>query len=469
MKAWLTFFGILVVSFCDAQQSMTLDQCIQTAWQNNLQMKQAELSVESGEANLKAAQTNILPNLNGFATHNYNWGQRIDPFTNQFATSRVQSNSFGVSSSVDLFNGFQNQQNIKVREAALESVQFDLETQKNNIALNVAAAFLAVVMTEELIGVSDQQVVITKQQLDRVIKLVEAGSLNAGARYDLEAQLARDEAQRVQRQNDYQMAMLQLKQMLILPADESISLEKPSNLDLESKETLENAATVYAFAESNMPEIKSAQMSLLQWDSQMKSAQSGRYPSLSLSGSIGTGYSGLRSRIVSVTPNGADEIGYTSANDIVYIPSYETQVERVPFGTQLGDNFNQFIGLSLNVPVFNRGSVSNSVKQAKINRSLAELQLEQEKIGLRQKIESARVDAIAAKETYRSNQASLSAAAKAFEFAKARFEAGALNATEFNTSKGNLELANNAVTRSKYDYIFKSKILDFYLGKSLGF
>ena len=87
----------------------------------------------------------------------------------------------------------------------------------------------------------------------------------------------------------------------------------------------------------------------------------------------------LRSRIVSVTPNGADEIGYTSANDIVYIPSYETQVERVPFGTQLGDNFNQFIGLSLNVPVFNRGSVSNSVKQAKINRSLAELQLEQEK------------------------------------------------------------------------------------------
>jgi len=198
-----------------AQEIYSLEQCIDLAWQNNLQVKQAELSLEASESQLKSSKANVLPNVNGFASHNYNWGQRIDPFTNQFATTRVQSNSFGLSSNVTLFDGFQNQQNIQAQQAGLESAMYDVETQKNNIALNVSSAYLQVVLIEDLIISAEQQVNITERQLDRIKKMVDAGASNLGNQYELEAQLGRDRSNLTQRRNDYQIAKLQLKQLML--------------------------------------------------------------------------------------------------------------------------------------------------------------------------------------------------------------------------------------------------------------
>jgi outer membrane protein len=462
---WAFVFVGLNVS---AQQSLTLEQCIELAWNNNLQVKQTELNLEASEAQLLSAKANVLPNLNGFASHNYNWGQRIDPFTNQFANTRVQSNSFGLATSIDLFNGFQNYHNILSQEAGMESSKFSLETQKNAIALSVASSFLQVVLIEELILAAEQQVGISQNQLSRVKQLVEAGASNMGVQYELEAQLSRDRSNLTQRRNDYLLAQLQLKQMMMVPADETIALIKPS-IEADSTIRLESAATVYGYAEGSMPEIKSAEYSLLQWERQLNAARSGYYPSLSLSGSIGTGYSGLRTTVESVSLVGQEVYGFTAGGEDVYIPVYDATLVKVPFGTQLGDNFNQFVGLSLNVPIFNRYNVKNQVKQAEISRSIAELQLEQEKQGLRQRIESARTDAFAARELYKANVEALKSARKAFEFAEKRFEAGAINAMEFNNSKNNLQIAEAQVSRSLYDYIFKTKVLDFYMGKPLGF
>lgn len=469
MKKSLLFFLVLLSVSTQAQQTLTLTQCVELAWANNLQIKQAELSVESSESSLKNTKSDVLPNLNGFANHNYNWGQRIDPFTNQFANTRVQSNSFGLSSSIDLFNGFQNQQNIKAQSAALESVVFDLEAQKNDIALAVSSAFLSTLLAEELLKITAQQVLITKQQLDRIKILVDAGSVNIGNQYTLEAQLAQDESNQIARENDYQLSLLALKQLLLLPMEEQLSIVKPAAMEADPSNQIENANTVYAYAESSMPQIKSAERSLMQWDSRLKSAQGGRYPSLSLSGSIGTGYSGLRTEVTSITPAGAQEIGATQSGETVFAPTFDTEVQRVAFGTQLNDNFNQFVGVTLNVPIFNRGVINNSVQQAKINQDIATLQLEGEKLNLRQTIESARADALAARALYVSNQKAVASNEKAFEFATARFEAGALNVTEFNTSKNNLLIAQTQLNRAKYDFIFKTKVLEFYMGKPLGF
>lgn len=460
VKFLVVFVFILSCLSGIAQHTLSLEQCIELAWKNNLQVKQAELSLEASEANLQRAKADVLPNLNGFASHNYNWGQRIDPFTNQFANTRVQSNSFGLSSSIDLFNGFQNQQTIKAQQAALESVVFDVEAQKNDIALAVSNAFLGVLLTEELLSIAESQLLITNQQLSRNVKLVEAGSINVGNRYDLEAQLAQDEAAKTQRETEYSIALLQLKQLLLIPADESLSLVKPKSLSAEPNTKLENTSTVYGFAESNMPEIKRAERSLMRWDAQLKSAKGGRYPSLSLSGSIGSGYSGLRTTAVNVKQVGTQEIGATASGESVFVPTYESELQKVAFGTQLDDNFNQFIGLSLNVPIFNRGAVTNSVQQARINQDIAGLQLEQEKQGLRQRIESAHADALAARQIYLANEKSLESTQRAFEFATVRFEAGALNVTEFNTSKNNVRIASSRLLQSKYDFIFKTKLLD---------
>lgn len=468
MRFFPVIFFALIATSVMAQRSLTLEQCIETALNNNLQVAQAELTLESSESQLRRTKANVMPNLNGFANHNYNWGQRIDPFTNQFANTRVQSNSFGLSSDLTLFSGLQNQQSIKAQQAALESSRFDLETQKNNIALSVSSAFLNVLLTEELIVAMEQQVLITQQQLGRTKRLVEAGSLSIGSQYDLEAQLAQDQSTLIQRRNDYLLAQIQLKQLMLVPADETIALIKPAELEADSAVRLENAATVYDYAQNIMPEVKSAQYSLDSWQRQLKVAEGGRYPTLTLSGSIGTGYSGLRTEIATVTPV-TIPVGVTAGGEQVFATSYETTLTDVPFTNQLSDNFNQFVGLSLNVPIFNRLAVSNNVQQARINQDIAELQLEQEKQNLRQRIETARADAVAARELYKSSLQAVRSSEKAFEFSTARFEAGALNATDFNTSKNNLQIAKTQLARSKYDYIFKVKVLDFYMGKPLGF
>ena len=469
MKKSLFIFALLLSVQGIAQKSLTLRQCVELAWANNLQIRQAELSVESSEASLQNTKANVLPNLNGFTSHNYNWGQRIDPFTNQFANTRVQSNSFGLSSSIELFNGFQNQQNIKAQSAALESVVFNLEAQKNDISLAVSGSFLATLLAQELVSIFEQQVQITEQQLIRIKILVDAGSINIGNQYNLEAQLAQDESNLIARENDYQLSILSLKQLLLLPMEEELVIVRPIILEIESSTQIENSQVVYSYAESSMPEIKSAEWSLMQWDSRLKSAKGGRYPSLTLSGSIGSGYSGLRTEVVDATLTGSREIGATQTGELVFAPTFDTELRKVNFGTQLNDNFNQFVGLSLNVPIFNRGAVNNSVKQAQINQDAAELQLEQEKQSLRQTIESARADAIAARALYLSNQRALASNEKAFEFSTARFEAGALNVLEFNTAKNNLQVSQTQLNRAKYDFIFKTKVLDFYMGKPLSF
>lgn len=452
-----------------AQESMTLQQCIELAFQNNLHVKQKELALESNAASLKQAEANRLPSVNGFATHNYNWGQRIDPFTNQFANARVQSNSFGISSSVSLFSGFSNEQFINSQEALLTSSEYDLESQKNIIALNVASAFLDVLLTEELIVSAEQQVSITSAQLLRVNKLVAAGSLSLGDQYDMEAQLGRDRATFTSRQNDYYLAQLRLKQMMLYPADQPLSLTKPEQLNADTNVVLENSNTVYTFAETNRPEIKRAQYSLLSWDSQLKSAKGSYYPSLSLSGSIGSGYSGLSTEVKSLSLTGQEAIGFTEAGETVFQPTYTADLAKVGFGNQVSDNFNQFLGLSLAVPIFNQRSIQTSVAQAKINKEMAEIQVEQEKQTLRQAIESARYAALAAQTLYQSNIATLESTQKAFDFAKIRFEAGAMNATDFNNSKNNLQIAQAQLALSKYDFVFKTQVLDFYMGKPFGF
>jgi outer membrane protein len=447
------------------QTQYTLKECIEQAWGNNLLIKQSALNLESAASQLKSTQANVLPSVNGFASHNYNWGQRIDPFTNQFATTRVQSNSFGLAANVDLFNGLQNYQSIKSQEAGLESSRYDLETQKNEIALQVSQAFLQVLMIDELIASADQQIIITNRQLDRIKKLVEAGSVNIGAQYELEAQLARDKNTLTQRNNDYALAMLQLKQLMLIPADQVIALKVP-NSEVEEGVLIENTDVVYSYASSAMPEVKRAEYALISWERQLNAAKSGWYPSLSLAGSIGSGYSGLRNEVTSITPV-TETIGFTASGEDVFTQSFNATFDRVPFITQIDDNFNQFLGLSLNVPIFNRYQVQNNVNQAKINRSIAEIQVEQEKLVLRQRIESARTDAVAGRDAYIASLESLKASQKAFEFSEKRFEAGAINSMEFNNAKNNLMIAEAEVSRSRYDYLFRLKVLDFFMGKPL--
>lgn len=467
LSVFLVFFGLGFFGL--SQETWTLERCIQHARQHNLDVQMGELQVQLEEEALKAAKGNYLPNLNGFASHNYNWGQRIDPFTNQFANTRVQSNSFGLSSDITLFGGFQNRNQVKGQQYTLEASRYDAEKIRNDISLAIASAYAEILFNQELVEISQLQIETTQQQLERTNVLVEVGSVALADKYQVEAQLAREQLNLVQAENARQVARLRLKQLLQFPADMEMQLQHPQIDVTDSSAIQQLPGTIYEGAEGRMPEIKSAELNVYSAESQFALAKGERLPRLSLSGSIGTGYSGLRTEVVSATLAGNEQIGLTEDGVPVFAPVFDPEMAKVPFDNQLTENFNQFVGLSLNVPIFNRFSTSTGIQRASVNRMMAENRMQARKNQLRQDVEQAYTAAKAAWRQYKSSGISVKALSKSFEYAEERFNVGAMNALDYTQAKTELMQAQAELAQARYDFLFRSAILDFYSGRPISF
>ncbi|MBL4625822.1 MAG: TolC family protein [Flavobacteriales bacterium] len=434
---------VLIILLCltqldiQAQETWGLKQCIDHAYEHNLQVKQSEINTAIQQERITATKGQRLPNLNGFASHTYNFGQRIDPFTNQFANSRVRSNNFYLNSQITLFNGFQTKSNIKQSLIDYQIQEQNTEKIKNDIALAIAANYLQILFNEEAIKIAQQQMAISNQQLKRIDKLVRAGTVPQGNLLDLQAQIATDEMNLVSAENQLVISTLYLKQLLQLDNISEFRIVIPETSMDEKLLVSSTPGQVYDAALNIMPNIKTSQLQIESATAAHLSAKGRRYPSLSLSGSIGTGYSEL--------------ITYQS------------------FGEQAAGNFNQSIGFNLSIPVFNRFSTKTSIESAKLNIELSEIQLQQTENQLRNDIEQAHVDAVSAMKKYMATLKALDAQKQSFEYAKKRFEVGMLNAVDFNMSKNKLANTESQLLQSKYDYLFKIKILEFYQGKSLAF
>lgn len=452
-----------------AQEVWSLSKCIEHAIENNIQVKQNMLSAELAKANYDQSIADMAPSLNAGASHGYNWGQRIDPFTNQFATNRVRSNNLGLSSSVTLFNGLQMQNTLKKNNLDLMASRYDVETMQNDIALNVATAYLQVLFSEELLAVAQNQLLITTNQLDRTKKLVDAGVLPEGNLFDIQAQLAGDELQVSNAENTRDLAYLSLRQLMNLSGTRTLTIEKPE-IEVPADALAEvNPNQVYETALGNQPQIKSAETTVLSADKSLSIAKGTASPSITVTGSIGTGYSGLSRQVTGydiVTPS---PTGITANGDSVYnfsdaiIPTFET----TPFGEQLDQNLNENLTFNLNIPIFNGWQSRTAIARAKINQQSAQLALEASKLQLEQTIQQSHADAKAALKQYFASTKALEALEKSFEYAQKRFEVGLLNPTDFNETKTRLANAESEAVRAKYDYVFKLKVLDFYQGKPL--
>ncbi|MDZ4823245.1 MAG: TolC family protein [Flavobacteriales bacterium] len=457
------------VSLC-AQETWTLQRCIDHAYSQNLTIKQSELNVQLSALNKKAAVGRMLPSLNGSATHGYNWGQTIDPFTNSFATERIRSNSFGLQTGVNLFNGFQLQNGLKQAETDVEISQANLEKVRNDIALNVAASFLNILLNRELVSIAQRNLEATTGQVSRVQKLVNAGALPQGSLDEINAQRATDEANVVAAQNAVDIAELTLVQMLQLTEQESSSFEisVPQISDAESVQLPPDAQAAIQHALNNFPEVKSAEANLESAEIGLDVARGMQYPRLDASFSYGTGYSGAAKQGIGDIQLGEPfPIGYVDGS---FTPVYTQQFtyldyETIPFERQVENNTNQSLFFSLQIPIFNGFSTNTGIQRAKINTLSSGYQLEQTKQQLTQTVELAYADAKAALSNYEANVIAEAAAQKAFDYAEARFNAGAINSTEYNDARARLDNAKANVLRMKYDFVFKSKVLDFYQGK----
>ncbi|MCK9616395.1 MAG: TolC family protein [Lentimicrobiaceae bacterium] len=468
-KPIIIFLLVLITSWAaNAQKLWSLEDCIQYAMEKNLQIKQQQLAIDNADADLLQSKMGLLPDLNGGATHSYNYGQTIDRYTNQFATERVQSNNFYLQSSITLFNGFEKINTIRQNMVKLDYNRLDKEKYANDIALSIATMYLQVLYYTEMLDVNKNQLEITQMQVARMQKMVEAGTLANGDLLTIEAQAATEELSVVETQNQLDLAYLSLAQMMDLPSVNGFSIEKPEISLGEQSYLLENPDKIYDFALNNQPEIKSAKLKVKSSELGLARVRGYQYPTLSLGGSWATGYSGA-SKDASQLGTGKYEISVlkTKSGEEILQPVYDYEYKTRSFSNQIKDNDNKSIGLSLNIPIFNTWQVRTNINKSKIGIKSAELDLQLAENNLRKTIQQAYADAKASLNRYQASGKKVAASEEAFKYSEQKFTVGLLNTVDYNNTKKELNKSHSELLQSKYDYVFKTKVLDFYLGKPM--
>lgn len=447
-----------------------LQQCIEYALKNNIQIKQNLLNEELSKINLELSKAQVLPNISGNISNSYNNGRKVDPFTNQFVTGDwIQSQNFSLSASVTLFGGFQTLNSIKQSRYDLLAARQDVLKMQNDISLNIASAYLQILFARELLASAQSQLDITKQQVERTEKLVEVGNLPKGSLYDMSAQMAAEEVNVINAENNLQLSRLNLAQMLNLDTVAGFNILQPE-ISMPGEAVI-NATPeqVYESALKTQPEIKGAELKLLSAETGIAIARSGRYPRLSLSASYGTGFSGASKQLAGLPSfNGFFPSGdITGSGDTVYSPAFDYNYETTPFNTQIDNNLNRSVGLYLSVPIFSNRQIQGGINRAKIAHDNTNLTLQLQKDNLRKVIQQAHNDAVASLKKFNASKKAAEAMGESFRYMQQRYEVGAVTTVEFNDAKNKLAKANSDMLQSKYDHVFKLKVLDFYMGKPI--
>ncbi len=431
MVFFLGFTGNL-----NAQEPWDLQKCFDYALQNNIQVKRQILNAQYYGNQVKQARADKLPNLNAQIGSDYSFGRTLN-FDNTYKNTNSSGLNGGISTNMTLFSGMTLSNTVQQRELDLEAITNDLQKTKDDIMLSIAAEYLEILFAEEVLGVDSANIVVTKQQLERTRQLVDAGSLARGSMLEIEAQLAREELQYVNDQNRLQLAYLNLFQFLDLPLTESFTIEKPKLPEIQANLTMMNAFDVFNTAINVRPEIKAAQLRVESARKQLDIAKGGGMPSLSFGANYYNNYNNQ----------------YTNLNG-----------DNISFGDQIKNNYRGSLGLTLNVPMFNRFQVKYSISNSEIQIYDSEFQLQQARNLLRKEIEQVYTNALASLNRYLSTDKAVTSMKEAFRYTEEKFNIGMINSVEYNQSKNNLTQAQSDLIQAKYEFIFRTKILDFYNG-----
>ncbi len=463
----LMLFGALITS--TAQQAWSLESCIQYAMENNIQIKQSVLNTEYNENLVKQSKLGQIPNLNANSNYTYSWGRALDQTTYQFTDDqKINSLSLGISSSVNLFQGLRVRNTILQNELNLLASYEDVDKIKNDISLNIAAAYLSILFNRELLAVTKSQLEITGQQVERTQKMVDAGKLAKGNFLELESQYASEELNLVNAENQLNISLLNLQQILDLPIDTAFDIAIPELADPDADPLVIDALEVYRLAEQEMPEIKSAELARESSAKGLEIAKGGRYPQLYLSANYNTGYSDIRQQVVELGDAQQVPIGVTAGGEQVLSYPQEFPV----YGSyalfeQIRDNTSAGVGLGLSIPIFNGWQVNTSIANARIALQNANLELQSKKLTLYSTIQQAYADALAALKKFTATEHALVSMEESFKYTEKKFEVGLVNTVDYNLSKNQLTATQSDLLQAKYDFIFRIKILNFYNGEPI--
>lgn len=439
MKKNLIYILLIIgsITSVNAQKKWTLKECVDYALEHNIAIKQAQLNRQDAELNKSDAKGAFLPTLNASVSHSWNIGLNPNPVTGQNVTATTQSSSGGLNANVTIYNGLQNINRLHRANLALLANQYQIDDIKDNTSLQVVQGFLQVLFNKEFLKVNQAQYDVTQEQLNRTKELVKEGVVAKGDLLEIEATAATQEQQIINAENALRFSKISLAQLLLITdyanfdvADGDYTVPATTIMNNTPKQIFEKSLEV-----RNDVKIAQSNIELAEYD--LKIAKGARYPSLS-------GFYGFNTRY------------------------FQTELfSPEPFFNQLSDNKGHSFGLSLNIPILNGFRTRNNVRRSVVNIERNKFSLEQTKINLEATVNQAYNDAKGALKAYEASEKTLTSRREAHRNSTERFSEGMMNSFDFSQSQQRLESAESDVVRTKFDYIFRLKILEFYFGLPL--
>ena len=421
-----------------AQEAWSLQKCIGHAKQNNLSLKQSEIAVSQAELTEKGSRMARLPSASARTSFGYQYGRNIDPTTNDFVNTRIGFNNWNLNASVTAYNGGAISNTIKQSRFDLEAAKEDANAQFQNIALQMAAAYLNILQAKEQVTIAQRAIDQTKEQLSTIDKRINAGTVPKADRLDILAQIARNEQTLIQAENSVELNYLTLKNILELEPDYDLEIIIPENLlKVDESWSAYELGTIYSQAINTQSTIKASEARMKSAELGVSIAKADLLPSVIVFAGMDTRYSNA------------------------------SLFQSDPYFDQLDNNFGQNLGVQVSIPIYNNHRTSINVERSRLDIINSEVQNRQAKQQLKADVQTAIANARAAQTELAASERSLEAAKAAFDNSQKRYDLGAINTLELTTAKTNLDTAELNVARAKYDYIFRLKIIDFYMGKDL--
>jgi len=465
VKLTLLFFSVAIA--IHAQDKLTLKQSVEIALKNNIQVKQAGLLVDRDETNRSQAWANLLPNLNGSFSYGWNQGRNIDPITNAYINQQLSSSGIGLNSNVVLFAGLQAQNFIKQTSLAFQASKLDWEQSKNNLTLNVLLAYLLVLTNEDVLEISRNQAAVTRKQVERLEVMVREGAVGQFQLTDIKGQLASEEIAIINNENALETAKLSLCQLLNIPYNKDLKLDR-EEFQQPAGFYAETPDQIYLQALKDFAQVKATDYRVKSLEKGVKVAQSNYFPTVSFGANIFSSYS---SAAMQGTPGSTVEAKtgeYITVNNTRYDVMKQDQnfsFSKIGYGKQLDNNLGTYIGFNVQVPVFNNFRVRNQVRLARISLKNAELENANIKYQLRQNIEQAHLNMSTTYKRYKALQDQVNSFEISFRAAEIRFNNGVINPVEYLQVKNNLDRSRVNHIVAMYEYILRTKVLDFYQAK----
>lgn len=431
----------------NSNDAWTINKCLEHAKENNISIKQLDLSIQSSKAQTTQAWAALAPSANGSASHTWSYGLSFDNNSGILQNQQYQNSFYAASFNWILFNGLTNYYNIMSNQWGQKASMYDFEQAVNDVQLNIAQLFLQLLFAQERLEILQQQVDAMQQQVDRSKLLFDVGTITKGDYLIAQSSLATQLVNLANGENLVASSKLSLIQALNLNQMD-IKIEKPdfSTVKIDEFKELASLEGIFSYALDNTPIIKSKEASVWKFKRGLTAARGSYYPSLSFGATLSTTFSELRK-------------DYTDPFNPVDIP----------YATQLQQNFGQQLSFRISVPIFNGLNVRTNVRLAKIQWMNSKLDLENEQYKLKNTIQKAYMDARASYKTYSANKLNLEALEETYTYSKDKFDMGVITSVEFNDAANKYFNAKTELLLAEYDYILKTKILDFYQGKKLEF